>query len=211
MSVAQTINGRLRRLPTWPVYVLGLTPVLWFAWQIATGHGLGVDPTKTLEHEVGKWGLKFLVAVLCVTPLRRLTGISLLKFRRALGLLAFFYVALHLLVWLSLDIQFYWGQIGADILKRPYITIGMAGFVAMVPLALTSTNRAVRRLGAARWQRLHRLTYFAALSGAVHYLMLVKSWPPEPITYLAIVLALLAIRLWWSAQRRRRSPRPASA
>jgi methionine sulfoxide reductase heme-binding subunit len=91
MALAQQINGRLRRVPAWPVYIGGLIPLIWLAWQIYTGN-LGVDPVKTLEHKVGKIGLQFLVAVLCVTPLRRLTGISLIKFRRALGLLAFFYV-----------------------------------------------------------------------------------------------------------------------
>lgn len=199
MSTAQTINGTLRRVPTWPVYLLGTLPFWWMCWQIYTGN-LGVDPLKSLEHEVGKWGLKFLVAVLCVTPLRRYTGVSLLKFRRALGLLAFFYVALHLMVWLGLDIQFRWSEIWADILKRPYITIGMAGFVAMIPLAVTSGNWAIRRMGR-NWHRLHRLTYLAAVLGAVHYLMLVKAWPPQPIVYLSIVLALLAVRAWWAARR----------
>ena len=146
MTLAQTLNGRLRKVPAWPLYLLGLLPLAWLIWLIVTGD-LGVDPVKTLEHKVGKIGLQFLVAGLCVTPLRRFTGVSLIKYRRAIGLLAFFYIALHLLVWLGLDIQFRWTEIGTDILKRPYITIGMAGFAAMVPLAITSNNLSVRQAG----------------------------------------------------------------
>lgn len=210
MTLAQTINGRLRRVPAWPLYILGLIPLAWLAWLIASGDltgGFGVDPVKTLEHKVGKIGLQFLVATLCVTPLRRLTGISLIKYRRALGLLSFFYIALHLLVWLGLDIQFRWDEIGADILKRPYITIGMAGFAAMVPLAVTSNTLSIRRMGAAAWGRLHRLTYLAAAAGATHYMMLVKAWPLEPMLYLGAVAVLLALRVLWS--RRRTAVRPA--
>jgi methionine sulfoxide reductase heme-binding subunit len=110
------------------------------------------------------------------------------------------------MVWLSLDIQFRWDEIGADILKRPYITIGMAGFALLVPLALTSNNLSVRRLGAASWQRLHMLTYPAALAGAVHYMLLVKAWPLQPILYLGGVAALLAVRVAWRRGRSRSGP-----
>lgn len=194
MPAAQFINARLRRIPTWPVYVAGLVPFAWIVWLVFT-NGLGVDPVKTLEHRVGKIALQFLIAGLCVTPLRRWTGVSLLRFRRALGVLAFVHVAIHLLVWLVLDIQLRWAEIGADILKRPYITIGFTGFVLMLPLIATSNNWAVRRLGAAAWQRLHKLTYAVALAGATHYLWLVKSWPPETLIYFFVVVALVALRL----------------
>jgi methionine sulfoxide reductase heme-binding subunit len=192
--LAQRINSGLRRVPTWALYCAGVLPLVWLIWQLSQG-ALGVDPVKRIEHQLGLWGLQLIVAGLVVTPLRRLAGINLIRFRRAIGLLAFFYVTLHLATWLFLDLQLRWGEIWADILKRPYITVGMLGFVVMVPLAITSNAMSVRRMGAALWQKLHRLTYVAALAGAVHYLWLVKAWPPEPIVYLIVVLALLALRL----------------
>ena len=204
VAVAQAVNGRLRKIPAWPVYLLSALPLLWLVLMIFTD-GLGVDPVKFIERHVGKFGLIFLIVGLCVTPLRRLTGVSLLKYRRAIGLAAFFYVALHLTVWLVLDIQLRWGEIWGDIVKRPYITIGMLGFAAMVPLAVTSNNLSVRRLGAAAWTRLHRLTYLAAFAGAAHYLILVKAWPLKPILYFGAVVLLLALRAWWSWAKQRRA------
>lgn len=199
---AQTLNAALRRIsPNW-VYALGVLPLLWLIWQLNTG-ALGVDPTKQIEHQLGKWGLQLLIAGLVVTPLRRFTGINLIRYRRAIGLLAFFYVSLHLATWLLLDIQLRWAEIWGDIVKRPYITIGMAGFLAMLPLALTSNNASVRRMGAAAWQNLHRLTYVAAVAGALHYIWLVKAWPPEPILYGLAVILLLALRILWRLQSRR--------
>lgn len=190
----QTLNAGLRRCPTWLGYVLGSLPALWLMWLIWSG-GLGVDPVKELEHRLGKIALQLIVAGLVVTPLRRITGITFLRFRRAIGIMAFVYVTLHLLVWLLFDIQLRWAEIWADIVKRPYITVGMTAFALMVPLVATSNNLALRRLGAAAWHRLHRLTYPAAILGAVHYLMVVKAWPPEPILYLCVVIGLLALRL----------------
>jgi methionine sulfoxide reductase heme-binding subunit len=191
---AARINGALRAVPTWPLYGLGLVPLALLVGQAFTG-GLGIDPVKALERELGMLGLQFLVAGLCITPLRWATGVNLIRFRRAVGLLAFLYVALHLAVWVFLDLQMRWGEIWADIVKRPYITAGMVGFAAMLPLALTSNTLSIRRMGAAAWQRLHRLTYVAAVAGAVHFLWLVKAWPLEPILYLAAVGGLLGWRL----------------
>lgn len=203
--LAQTINTGLRRLsPNW-VYALGILPLVWLIWLLNSG-ALGVDPTKRIEHQLGEWGLQLLIAGLVVTPLRRYTGINLIRYRRAIGLLAFFYVSLHLATWLLLDIQLRWAEIWADIVKRPYITIGMAGFLAMLPLAITSNNASVRRMGAAAWQSLHRLTYVAAVAGALHYIWLVKAWPPEPILYGLAVMLLLALRFLWRLQGRRASP-----
>ena len=169
-------------------------PLLWLVWLLMNG-SLGIDPVKRIEHQLGEWGLQLLVAGLAITPLRRFTGVNLIRYRRAIGLLAFFYIALHLTTWLVLDIQLRWAEIWADILKRPYITAGFVGFVAMIPLAATSNNRSVRRLGAKTWQNLHRLTYVAVLAGAIHYIWLVKAWPPEPIIYLILVILLLSTRL----------------
>ena len=192
-ELAQTINGALRRVPTWPVYLIGALPPFWYLYLGFTG-GLGVEPITELEHRLGLLGLQMLIAVLAVTPLRRFTGISLIKFRRALGLLAFYYIACHLLVWLVLDVQIL-SQIWADIVKRPYITIGMAGFVLLLPLAATSNNWSIRRMGPMGWKRLHQLSYAAAILGSVHYVMLVKGWQIEPLLYLGAILLLLLARL----------------
>ncbi|ETA53791.1 protein-methionine-sulfoxide reductase heme-binding subunit MsrQ [Ponticoccus alexandrii] len=185
------LNRAARRVPTWVVYLALALPAPWFFWLGLTG-GLGVEPIKALEHEYGELALKLLIAGLCVTPLRRFAGVNLLKFRRAIGLMAFFYVSAHLLVWLVLDVQLL-GQIWADIVKRPYITVGMAAFVLMIPLAATSTNRSIRALGA-RWRKLHRLTYMVALLGALHFVMLVKGFQLEPLVYMGLVIGLLALR-----------------
>lgn len=193
MALAQTINGVLRRVPTWPVYALGALPPVWFLWLGLTG-GLGVEPIKELEHRLGLLALQVMIATLAVTPLRRVTGISLIRFRRALGLLTFYYICCHLLVWLVLDVGVF-GLIWQDILKRPYITIGMAAFLLLVPLAATSNNWSVRRLGALRWRRLHQLSYGAAILGAIHFVMLSKGLQIEPLAYLGAILVLLALRI----------------
>jgi len=203
MTLTQKINGGLRKVPAWPLYILGLLPPVWLFYQAVTG-ALGVDPVKTMEHQMGEWGLQLLIVSLMITPIRKHVGLNLVKYRRAIGLLAFFYILGHLMVWLSLDIQFRWGEIWKDILKRPAITIGMVGFVVMVPLALTSWNGAIRRLGAAAWQRLHKLAYLAVLAGGIHYVMVVKTWQTEPLLYLVVILALLMLRS--NLQRWRSAP-----
>lgn len=189
--IVERLNGIARAVPTWVVYLALFLPAPVLVWQGATG-ALGVEPIKELEHALGEIALQLLIAGLAVTPLRRYLGVNLLRFRRAIGLMAFFYVAAHLLVWLVLDVQIL-GQIWADILKRPYITVGMAGFVLLVPLALTSNNWSVRRLGPG-WRKLHRLTYVAALLGGLHFVMLVKGFQIEPLVYLGVTLGLLALR-----------------
>lgn len=192
MTISGAINSAVRRLPSWPLYILCAGHVIWLFYLGLTG-GLGVEPIKALEHAYGEAGLKALVAVLAVTPLRKYAGLNLLKFRRALGLCAFFYIVAHLLVWLVLDVQLI-GQIWADIVKRPYITVGMAGFALLIPLAITSNNVSIRRLGALRWRKLHQLTYIAAILGALHFVMLVKGLQFEPLIYLGIVLMLICTR-----------------
>lgn len=201
-SVSQRINGALRRVPAWPIYVIGPIPGLWVFW-LALNNQLGADPLQVLEHSLGERGLQLIIITLLITPLRRLTGVSLLKFRRALGVVAFVYVLGHLLTWIVLDQQLYLSAIVEEIIKRPFITLGMIGFLAMLPLAITSNNLSVRRLGPALWRRIHKLAYLAAIAGAAHYLLLVKAWPMEPIVYALVVVALLAIRAWWSYSPRR--------
>ncbi len=189
---ANGINTAARRVPAWLVYVLGILPAAWFLYEGVTGAS-GAEPIKTLEHELGEFALKLLIVGLCITPLRKHLGVNLLKFRRAIGLMTFVYVLLHLLVWLVLDVQIV-SQIWADILKRPYISVGMAGFVLMIPLAMTSNNLSVRKLGV-RWRKLHKLTYGIAFLGALHFVMLSKGIQLEPLLYMAVVLGLLALRI----------------
>ncbi|WP_386175888.1 protein-methionine-sulfoxide reductase heme-binding subunit MsrQ [Sulfitobacter sp. R86518] len=186
------LNTVARRVPTWVVYIVGLLPIPWLLFQAQTG-GLGAEPIKALEKELGLLALQLLIAGLAITPARRYLRLNLIKFRRALGLLAFIYVSLHLLVWLVLDVGIL-SQIWADILKRPYITIGMAGFACLVPLAATSNNFSIRKLGAT-WRKLHRLTYLAAILAGVHFIWLVKGFQIEPLLYMAAILALLLLRL----------------
>jgi len=186
------INRVARKVPTWAVYILCLIPVPVLLYMGQTG-GLGREPIRALEQELGGIALKLLIIGLCITPLRRFAGVNLIRFRRTMGVLAFTYVALHLLVWAVLDVQSP-GRVWADILKRPYITIGMAAFVLMIPLALTSNNRSVRALGAA-WRRLHLFTYPIAILAALHFIWLRKGFQLEPLVYLAVILGLLALRV----------------
>lgn len=195
MTPAQRINGAVRRVPAWPIYALGAAYAAWLFWQAATG-ALGVEPINALIRAYGLMSLQLLVAGLVITPLRKLTTISLLKFRRALGVTAFFFALAHLLVWAILDLQDL-ARIGADLVKRPYITIGFAGFVMLLLLALTSNNASIRRLGPVRWRKIHWLTYPAAVLGALHFIWLVKGYPLEPFAYGAAVIVLLLVRVSW--------------
>ncbi|MEP3920552.1 protein-methionine-sulfoxide reductase heme-binding subunit MsrQ [Ascidiaceihabitans sp.] len=193
-----TLNTIFRKIPVWLVWVLYLIPVPVLLYMGMTG-GLGREPIKALEHELGEIALQLLIIGLCLTPLRRFIGLNLLKFRRAIGLLAFTYVALHLLVWLVLDVQIL-SQIWQDILKRPYITIGMVGFLVMVPLAVTSNNRSVRTLGP-KWRTLHKATYLAAVLGGAHFLMVSRGIQLEPLLYMATILALIGLRFYKPRKR----------
>lgn len=199
MSLPQTLNQKLRRVPTWIVYIAGILPVAWLVYQLFTG-GLGVDPVKAMEHKLGEIALQLLIAALVITPLRDFTGVNLIRFRRAIGLLGFAYVALHLTVWLVLDIQLLWGEIAKDILKRPYITIGMFAMLCLIPLAVTSNTKSIRKLGPLKWRRLHKLAYPATMAGGLHYVMLVKGWQIEPLIYFAAISLLLLARLRWRRQ-----------
>lgn len=193
LHVAQRLSGWARRVPMPLVYILALLPLPIGFWQALTGQ-LGPEPIKALEHFYGWYALAFMVAVLSVTPLRRFLGLNLMVWRRALGLTVFAYVTAHLAVWLVLDVQDP-VRIWADIVKRPYITIGMVAFLLLIPLALTSRDRVLRRMGPLRWRRLHRLTYVVAVLGALHFIMLRKGVQIEPLLWMAAVLGLLALRL----------------
>jgi sulfoxide reductase heme-binding subunit YedZ len=194
------------------VFVLCLLPAAWLAAGIfalasgdvasAAARALGANPVEKAQDTLGIWGLRLLLATLAVTPLRVLGGWSRLQlFRRMLGLFAFFYIALHFLWYLFVDQASDWGQLLHDVAKRPYITAGFTAFLLLVPLAATSTQRAMRRLGR-RWQKLHRLVYVAAVLGCVHFWWQVKADIREPALY----AALLALLLGWRLLRRRRGP-----
>jgi sulfoxide reductase heme-binding subunit YedZ len=170
-----------------------LVPAVWYVYLGVTDQ-LGADPLKTLERSLGVWALRFLIAALAVTPLRQSFGINLLRYRRQLGLLAFYYALLHLTTYLVLDQGLDFGAIAADIVRRWYITIGMTAFALLLPLAITSNNASIRRLGGRAWQRLHRIVYIAIALAVLHFIMAVKSWPPRPLVYASIVLALLGYR-----------------
>ena len=193
MSIVQVINSITRRILAWPLYIVLVVPGIWLFYQ-AVNNQLGADPLKVLEFQLGLYALQLLVATLLITPVRNLLNINLIKFRRAIGLMAFFYVLAHFTTYLWLDQQWVWAVIIKDITKRPYIIIGVLSFLALVPLAVTSNNRSIKRLGAASWKKLHRAAYFAAIGGAVHYVLLRKTWEQEPILYVLGVLILLGYR-----------------
>lgn len=192
--MVDVLNAGLRRVPAWVLYALSPIPVVWIFYLGLSGQ-LGVDPAKVIEHELGLWSLWLLIAGLAVTPLRRFLGVNILKFRRAIGVITFFYVLAHLLTWLVLDVQFQ--NVWADIVKRWYITVGMAAFVLMIPLVLSSNNWSVRKMGSAAWRKLHKLVYPVAILGALHFLLLVKGFQLEPILYALVILSLLATRMQW--------------
>jgi methionine sulfoxide reductase heme-binding subunit len=179
-------------------------PLLW--WTCAAlglfGLSLGADPVKKLEHECGKTALNLLLITLSVTPVRNLTGLThLVRLRRMLGLFAFFYAVVHFTIYLVLDLELNFRMLGADIVKRPYITIGFTALLLLLPLALTSTNGMMRRLGA-RWQRLHRLIYLIGALAVWHFYWQVKRDVREPLLYLGILALLLGYRLLrWQLRR----------
>lgn len=186
------LNKYMRKVPAWLIYVGATAYMAWLFFLGVTG-GLGPEPINALEREYGLLALQFVTVGLAVTPLRRRFGVNLLKFRRAIGVSAFFIVAAHLMVWLLLDLQSL-ERIWADILKRPYITIGMLAFLMMVPLGVTSNNWSVRKLGP-MWRSLHKLTYVVAILGGVHFVMVAKGFQLEPLVYLGIITALLLLRV----------------
>lgn len=193
MSPVDRLNDMLRRVPAWTVYVLAVLPPAWLFWQGATG-GLGIDPVKAMEHRLGELALQLIIAGLAITPIRRIFGLNLVRYRRAIGIVSFAYVVLHFLCWLVLDMGLRLDQATGDIFKRPYITLGMGAMILMAPLALSSNNASVRRLGAVRWKGLHRLAYAVAILAALHFLWLVKAWPLQPVLYLSVILLLLGYR-----------------
>lgn len=170
-------------------------PLLWLVGAAATG-GLGANPTEALIRQPGVWALRFLLVTLLATPLNRwLKWGLLLRYRRMLGLFAFFYAFFHFSVFIWLEHFFDWAELGEDILQRPFITLGMAAWLMLLPLAITSGRWAVRRLGYRRWAALHRLVFFAAVAAVIHFFLLVKADLREPMVYAVILSLLLLSRL----------------
>ena len=182
------------------LFVACLLPVAWLILRIAgfVQPGLGANPAEEIQDELGVWALRLLLATLCVTPAARLLKKPrLYRFRRMLGLFAFFYCTLHPLAYFLLDLQLDFAHLGEDLLKRTFITVGMGAVLLLIPLAFTSTRGWQRRLGR-RWNRLHRLIYPAAMLACWHFYWQVKADTAEPLVYCAILALLLGIRFWWS-------------
>jgi sulfoxide reductase heme-binding subunit YedZ len=176
------------------LFALCLVPFGALVWDY-THQALGPDPVAALEHRTGLWALRLLLITLTVTPLRRLTGWNkAVRFRRMLGLFAFFYASVHLLIYTVVDLGGFWSQLLEEIAKRPYITVGFSAWLLLIPLAITSTKGMMRRLGR-RWQQLHRLVYVAALLGTLHFLWLVKADHREPALYVGLFVVLMLLRL----------------
>jgi sulfoxide reductase heme-binding subunit YedZ len=191
------------------VFFLCLIPFASLVWR-SLHSDLGANPVETLQHATGDWTLRFLIFTLCITPFRKLFNLpDLIRFRRLLGLFAFFYVCLHFITYLGPDQQFDLAGMWKDVAKRPFITVGFTAFVLLIPLAITSTAGWIRRLGGKRWQLLHRSIYFAAVLGVIHYYWLVKSDVREPLFYGALVAILLLWRLgsWFSRRKSKPSVR----
>ncbi|MGV3552287.1 protein-methionine-sulfoxide reductase heme-binding subunit MsrQ [Rhizobium sp.] len=196
-------NKALAKVSSWWIYGLGLIPAALYFYLGAT-NDLGANPIQTFEHLLGEWALRFLIATLLVTPLRDLTRINLFRFRRALGLLTFYYAMFHFLTYFILDRGMNLPVIFVDVFKRPYIIVGMIAFLCLIALALTSNNWAIRAMGRG-WSRLHRLVYPIAVLGVVHFFMAVKSWPPRPFVYAVIISVLLGYRLLRLLRNQRRA------
>jgi len=187
---------KLRRYIKVVVFLACLAPVGWLLIAAATDN-LSANPIKDITESTGIWTLRFLIITLCITPARQLTSFKeLIRYRRMLGLFAFFYGFLHFMTYVWLDQFFAFHDILLDVYKRPFITAGFTGIVAMVPLAITSTKKWIARLGGRQWQRLHRLAYLSALAGVIHYLWLVKAAIQRPVLYGLALSILLGYRLF---------------
>ena len=191
--MVNAINSFARKVPAWLIYVIGAAWAVYLFYLAAFTSAFGPEPINALEREYGEIGLKLLVVGLLITPLRKMFKLNLLKFRRAIGVTTFFYILAHFLVFAILDVQSL-ERVWTEVVKRPYVTVGMLSFAMLIPLAITSNNLSVRKLGAATWRKLHLLTYPIAILGAIHYLWLVKGFQIEPIVYLVIICGLVGYR-----------------
>ena len=196
ISTPSTFRDLNRRALKPVVFILCLMPLAWLLTQGLTG-GLGANPIEALIRGLGDWALRFLLIVLAVTPVRIVTGwLPIARLRRMLGLFAFFYVTLHVLSYVGLDHLFNLSVLWEDVVKRIYITFGMAALLMLIPLAVTSTDKMVKRLGGVAWRRLHRIVYVAAVAAVIHYFLMIKAGYNEPMIYAAILALLFGVRLY---------------
>ena len=192
-----------------PVFLIALVPVALLVRGFLT-NDLGVNPAETIQLTTGRWALRFLLASLAVTPVRRLTGWNIvIQYRRMLGLFAFFYATLHFTAYWAFDLSFSFAAMVGDVLKRPFIALGFTAFLLLVPLALTSTKGWIRRLGK-KWTLLHRLVYLAAISAVIHFAWKVKVFTGDPVLYAVILTLLLGFRLAWFVWKSQKSAPRAS-
>lgn len=200
-------EARLNRVIKPLVHAAALGPFAWLIWLGFSGQ-FGPNPAEFINHYTGDWAIRFLLIALAVTPLRGITGLAVVtRFRRMLGLYAFFYALLHVTNYVALDQFFAWGAIWQDIVKRTYITVGMLAFAILTALAVTSPKAMVKKLGGKRWQRLHKLVYVAAVAAPIHFFMMRKGFQVEPLIYGGIAGLLLAYRVaaWARAKSRARA------
>ena len=193
-SLFDLVRASVRRLRSWHIYVSLLVPLLFLTYDLLSGR-LGVDPMRAIEKSLGVTAIYILILTLCITPFSVLTGINFIRFRRAFGLMSFFYIILHFSTWLLLDMQLRWVEIAESLTRKPFIVFGMMGFLLLIPLAATSNNYSMKRLGK-YWQKLHKLIYVAINLGGIHYLMMEKTLQNDAIITFIIIIALISLRFF---------------
>ena len=193
-SLFDLVRASVRRLRSWHIYVSLLVPLLFLAYDLLSGQ-LGVDPMRSIEKSLGVTAIYILILTLCITPFSLLTGINFIRFRRAFGLMSFFYIVLHFSTWLLLDMQLRWVEIAESLTRKPFIVFGMMGFLLLIPLAATSNNYSMKRLGK-YWPKLHKLIYVAIILGGIHYLMMEKTLQNDAIITFIIIIALISLRFF---------------
>ena len=193
-SLFDLVRASVRRLRSWHIYLSLLVPLLFLAYDLLSGQ-LGVDPMRAIEKSLGVTAIYILILTLCITPFSILTGINFIRFRRAFGLMSFFYIILHFSTWLLLDMQLRWIEIVESLTRKPFIVFGMMGFLLLIPLAATSNNYSMKRLGK-YWPKLHKLIYAAIILGGIHYLMMEKTLQNDAIITFIIIIVLISLRFF---------------
>ena len=187
-----SLNTVVQKTPAWTMYILLLFPGVALFWSVLRDPG--PNPVENLEHGLGEFALRILVLGLLITPLRDMLRLNLIKFRRSIGLMAFFYVFAHLVVYLLLDKQLMWKPIIKDLTQRPYIILGVVSFLILLLLAITSNSWSIRKLGAVVWRKLHWWVYVACFLGVTHFILLKKTWQAEPLIYFGVFVVLIGYR-----------------
>ena len=194
MHIIKLLNNSIRKIPTWLVYIILSIPALYYTMALLSNQ-LGPDPIRSYERIMGQYGIKLLVIVLVISPLRDISNINFNKFRRLIGVMSFIYICLHFLSYLILDQSLSIVELWNDIIKRPYITLGIISAFFMLLLAITSNNFSIRTLGVIRWKKLHKFVYIIGIGGGLHFLLLTKTWQIEPIIYCTLIASLLFYRI----------------